>query len=140
MKKKRIEKTLPIKWTRKSTFWLIVVILGLVAYVMLTNTMPEYFRHSKLEKYQGEVNGKVMSIKATTTVTQDFEGANTITPFYTVNYIYEINGTVYSNSNNIPNKRKYKKFIKELYDSDFKKEILVKYELDYPSESLIKIE
>ena len=114
MKKKRIEKATPTKWTRKSTYRLIMVILGLVALGMITNTIPENFRDKKTEKYQGEINGKVVSIEPAKIVTQGFYGAKTTTPYYTVSYIYKINGKIYSNSNNIPNKGKYKRFINEL--------------------------
>lgn len=140
MKNKRIVRDIPNKWTKKSTFFLAIVILGLVAFFMLISVIPEYFRNNKLKKYEGKAFGLVLSIKETQTQTQGFEGSKTLTPYYTVAFVYKVNGKLYGNSNNIPNKGKYKKFIREIYDYEFKKEVIIKYMLINPKESLVKIE
>ncbi|HET6558399.1 MAG TPA: hypothetical protein VFG54_13860 [Prolixibacteraceae bacterium] len=140
MKKKDMVRNIPNKWEKKSTFYLALVSLGLVILFMIITVIPEYYRNKKLEKYEGETTGIILSINAIETVSQRFEGAKTLTPFYTVDFAYKVNGTKYQNSNNIPNDGKYEKFIREIYDSNFKKEIIVRFKSINPKESLIKIE
>jgi hypothetical protein len=140
MKKKRIVTEIKEKWDKKSTLNLVLLILAIIPFIIIFTVMPVYLRNYKLGKYEGNVSGWVLSIKANYTEYQSFRGSITMKPFYIVAFVYKVNGKEYRNSNNIPNKGKYKKFILGIYESNYKKKISIKYSLNNPQNSLILIE
>ena len=140
MKRKPLSINKHTKWDKKSTIYVTVAIIAIAALWALMAVIAGYLRNSQMEKYKGMTFGEVLSIKATTTQSQDFDGAHTLTPFYTVYFIYKVNGKKFGNSNNISNSGRYKLFIRELYRSDFKKSILIRYKLTNPQESIIVVE
>jgi len=130
------------KWDRKSTVYLIavtIILASVLALIIGVSSLPEYFRNNKEKKYDGETTGIVKSINGVKSNYQNPEKQTYSTPFHTVNFTYKVKGKEYSNNNNIQNKGKYKKFITQIYESDFKKEITVKYMTDRPQKSMIII-
>ena len=128
------------KWDKRSTIYLIAVVFMLGAVLSLiigVSNLPEYLRNNKEKKYDGETVGLVTSIKAVQSNYQNSKEPAYSTPFYKVSFTYKVQGKEYSNKNNLQNKGRYKKFINQIYDSDFKKEITVKYMIDAPQKSMI---
>jgi len=140
MKKQQIPIKRRTKWDKKSSFWLLVVIMSFVIYHIVLTVIPEYLRTGKAEKFEGKTIGLVSSIHAIEAHSQDLEGFNIKITSYDIDFIYKINGKEYSNNNRIPNNIKYKKFIYEIKKSNYKREIPIKYSLIDPQKSLIIIE
>jgi len=139
MKKEPIPEKPPIKWTKKDTVYAGCLLLVFIPIILL-NFTAEFIRNKQKSNYDGNTTGRVLSIKATQTQHQGFDGTTTWTAFYTVSFMYTVNGKVYGNGNRVPNKAKYLIFIRHIRESNYKKEVRVKYKLTNPEESLVLVD
>lgn len=75
-------------WETKHFVAAIVGIL-LLALIVLFRPIVNYYKYSK---YDEQTIGKLLSMKAKTTMTQGFDGGSTVVNHYKVNFTYRVNG------------------------------------------------
>lgn len=139
-KKNKIKNVQKNFWDLKSTLRLFLVFLVFSGIILLYYKVPELLRYLKIQKYKCYAIGEIVSINDISIITQDLDGQNYKTPYYTIKYKFKTENIIYFSTDNLPNRGKYAKFINQMFNSDFENTIGVKYKCDNPNENIILLE
>ena len=113
------------------SLFVVAIVLLLLAAAFLPNLLED----RKLQSYEGQVVGQVITITKNESIKQDHDGTKVYTTFL-MEYQYQVNDQVYRQSQTIkstPNNLRALQKINQLDD----KQVWIKYDLSAPDQSLV---
>ena len=114
-----------------------IVILLIIGSLIAFKFVPDIIYRNKLETYQGEAVGTIVSIKANEEMSQSHNGTEIYIGSYTISYQYQVDSLVFTSAKTIHlTTHNHEFFDRILVDSV--NSITLRYDKDRPSISTIK--
>jgi hypothetical protein len=113
-------------WDWKSIIGAVIVFAGLAIFLGVCNKAPDLLRNRKGKEYDQSVKGRVISYSVSTYLSQGRTGTRTSVQGIKVSFFYTVSGTVYYNSDLIPQSLTNQVFLEKLYRTP-EMDIEVKY-------------
>lgn len=118
----------------------VIIVLSVVASLVLVLVVLKYTertRQDRLSQLEGSTFGIVRTIEENDNIRENADGTDVIVDSYTVEFEYIVDSVVHYGKDNFEGSGKYASFIRDIIDSKFEKEVIVKYDLDDPTFALI---